>query len=339
MGVTRRYVFPIIRIVLWAVIAASLAVLAFRGATAESSDPLVPTARIVEPEVEVTAGSITNTVTVQATVAADPAVPVRATQAGTVSRVLATPGAAVAAGAPLVEITTETPVDPTVTTDPATGEQTVRENRPKVTRTTVTAPVAGTPVLTVLKDQLVSVGDTLGSVSPGTLSVTGTLTAEQQYRLLDVPPEAQVTLKGGPAPFACTGLRIGAATAAAPAPQPETGMPVEAPEVPTGTVSCAIPPDVVAFAGLGADLSITNGVAEDVPVVPVTSVQGSVQNGNVWVVTADGGREERAVTLGLTDGEQVQITSGLEVGERVLQLAPVGDVTAPGTCADGSQAC
>ena len=41
-----------------------------------------------------------------------------------------------------------------------------------------------------------SVGDPIGSVSPGTLSVTGTLTPDQQYRLITAPAEAEVTLKG-----------------------------------------------------------------------------------------------------------------------------------------------
>jgi hypothetical protein len=37
---------------------------------------------------------------------------------------------------------------------------------------------------------------------------------------------------------------------------------------------------------------------------------------------ADGSQEERPVTLGLNDGVNVQVTSGLEEGEMILQFVP-----------------
>lgn len=331
MGVTRRIIFPVLRLVLWAIIAVALVKIAFAGTALTGDDGAAqPSAEIVEPAVAVTTGSITNTVTVQGSVVADPAVAARATMAGTVTSLVAMSGKHVDAGAPILVVTLETPVAPTVTTNPDTGEQTTRENRPKVTRQTVTAPAAGTLTLTALKDQLVSVGESIGSVAPGTLSVTGTLTPDQQYRLLAAPTEAEVTLKGGPAPFTCTGLRVGAAppgdTGTSGALDPATGAPVASA---SGVVTCAVPAGITAFAGLGADLAITNGVAEGALVVPVTSVQGSVQTGNVWVVLPDGTQEKRSVGLGLTDGEIVQITTGLAEGDQVLQFIPIGDVVNP----------
>ena len=337
MGVTRRFIFPLLRILLWAIIAAALARMAFAGSNLSTGDTsLKPSAEIVEPQVPVTTGSITNTVTVTGAVVADAAVPVKATLAGKVAKLLVKNGDHVDAGAKLVELTLETPVDPTVTTDAETGVQTTHENPPTVKRETVTASIGGTVTLTALKDQLVSVGDAIGSVAAGTLSVAGTLTPDQQYRLLQVPTEASVTLKGGPAPFACTGLRIGAAPASDGGSSgqidPATGQPITAA---SGTLTCAIPAGVTAFAGLGADLAVMNGSAEGALVVPVTSVQGSVQTGNVWVVLPDGTTEQRAVGLGLTDGEQVQITSGLAEGDLVLQFIPIGDVVDPNQ--DGSK--
>lgn len=330
MGVTRRIIFPILRIILWAIIAGALVKIAFAGTSiAGGDDPLTPSAEMVEPQVPVSTGSITNTVTVRGSVVADAAVPAKATMAGTVTKLLATQGQQVDAGTKILEITLETPVEPTVTTNAESGEQTTRENKPKIKRETVTAATAGTLTLTALKDQLVSVGDPIGSVAPGTLSVSGTLTPDQQYRLLAAPTEAQVTLKGGPAPFTCTGLRIGAAPQdqdSAGGVDPATG---QASTPASGVVSCAVPAGITAFAGLGADLSVTNGSAEGALVVPVTSVQGSVQTGNVWVVLPDGTQEQRTVGLGLTDGEQVQITSGLVEGDQVLQFIPVGDVVNP----------
>lgn len=318
MGVTRRIIFPTIRLILWAVIAAALVKIAFAGADVSTVDSsLHPTGAVVEPTVEVSTATVTNAVTVQASVTADAAVVVRATLAGTVSKLLAADGAVVAAGAPVLEIRQETPQDPIVRTDPETGEQTTTERRPKVTVETVTAPVAGTLTLPTLKDQVVSVGDEVGKVAPGTLSVTGTLTPDQQYRLVGAPTQAAVTLTGGPAPFECTGLRVGAA------PTTSTVPPSDGTAGTSGTVTCAVPAGVTAFPGLGATIEITNGTAADAVVVPITAVQGTVQSGNVWVVAADGSSEKRAVALGLTDGKNVQVTEGLAAGDTILEFIPV----------------
>lgn len=318
MGVTRRIIFPTIRLILWAVIAAALVKIAFAGADVSTVDTsLQPTGAVVEPTVEVSTATVTNAVTVQASVTADPAVVVRATLAGTVSKLLAADGAVVAAGTPVLEIRQETPQDPIVRTDPATGEQTTTERRPKVTLETVTAPVAGTLTLPTLKDQVVSVGDEVGKIAPGTLSVTGTLTPDQQYRLVGAPTQAAVTLTGGPAPFECTGLRVGAA------PATDTQQVSDGATSSSGSVTCAIPAGVTAFPGLGATIEITNGTVADAVVVPITAVQGTVQAGNVWVVAADGTNEKRAVVLGLTDGKNVQVTEGLAAGDTVLEFIPV----------------
>jgi len=333
--VVRRYIFPALRLLVWTVIAVALVRIAFAGADVSTqASGIEPTGQVVEPTVEATTGTITNAVTVRASVVADPAVPVRATLAGTVSQVLVADGAHVEAGTPVLEVRQETPRDPITRTDPETGETTVTERKPKVVLEQVTAPVAGTLSLPTLKDQVVAVGDTVGQVSPGTLSVSGTLTPDQQYRLVGAPGEAQVTLKGGPAPFTCTNLRIGASapTSAAPGSEPEGTSTT------SGTVTCALPGDVTAFPGLGADLEIVNGTAEDAVVVPVTAVQGTVQRGNVWVVaTEESEPEQREVGLGLTDGEVVQITEGLELGDLVLQFVPVPSDDGDVDCGDPMQ--
>ncbi|MBO3083697.1 efflux RND transporter periplasmic adaptor subunit [Cellulomonas fengjieae] len=318
MGVTRRIIFPTIRLILWAIIAAALVKIAFAGADVSTVDTsLQPTGAVMEPTVEVATGTVTNAVSVQASVVADPAVVVRATLAGTVSKLLVGNGAAVAAGTPILTIRQETPQDPVVKTDPETGEVTTTERKPKVVVETVTAPIAGTLTLPTLKDQVVAVGDEIGKVAPGTLSVTGTLTPDQQYRLVGAPTQASVTLNGGPAPFECTNLRVGAA--------PSAGSDADetAAASASGIITCAIPAEVTAFPGLGATIEITNGSAADAVVVPITAVQGTVQKGNVWVVAADGTNEKRAVGLGLTDGQHVQITEGLAAGDTVLEFIPV----------------
>jgi membrane fusion protein, multidrug efflux system len=256
-------------------------------------------------------------------------VPVKATAAGTVRRLLVAQGATVTQGQALIEIRSETARPPLTGTD-AEGNPTVTERLPLIKVTTVLAPVAGTLTsLGVLVDQIVAVGDAAGSISPGTLSITATLTQAQQFRLLSPPGTAGIDVQGGPAPFTCTGLTLGAAAVTAEPggdpgvnPGPNQGG---APATGGTTARCQIPLGTTVFAGMTASVSIAAGEATDVLVVPVSAVQGAVANGTVWVVADGGEPEERPVTLGLTDGEQIEVREGLTEGESVLQFVPVPD--------------
>ena len=342
MTVVRTWVLPVLRLLVWAVIAVALVVLAFRGGTgddlASASGSGAPGVDLSSPQVPVARGTVTNTVSVQGTVVADAGVQVKATAAGEVSKVVTTVGAVVNPGDKLLEIRYEEERDPVVGTD-AEGNPTSTPREPLVRTAAVTATVAGkVSKLDVLKDQVVAVGDVIGTVSPGTLSVTASLTQADQFRLLAPPGTAQVTVTGGPAPFTCTGLVLGAPeTEDTSSPgggvDPMTGMPT------TGgagtTARCAVPSGVTVFAGMAASVAIDAGVATDVLVVPVTAVQGSVQNGKVWVAAPDGTAEERAVTLGLSDGQQVELVDGVTEGESVLEFVPVPDDTVEDPYATG----
>jgi membrane fusion protein (multidrug efflux system) len=331
MVVVRTIVFPALRLLVWAVIALALVVLAFRGdhaGGAGPSGPGAPTLELTSPAAPVARGTVTNTVSVSGTVVGDSPVPVKATAAGTVRKLLVAAGSRVTAGQAVVEIRYEEELDPVAGTD-AEGNPTSTPRPPRVRTATVPAPAAGTLTsLDVLVDQVVAVGDRIGSISPGTLSVTATLTQADQFRLLAPPSTAEVTVQGGPAPFTCTGLTLGAAPAGSGETPPDDGGAPAGPTTGGGTTArCQVPAGITVFAGMGAMVLVQAGIAENVLVVPVTAVQGSVQSGNVWVVGADGAQEERAVTLGLTDGEQVEVRDGLTEGEQVLQFVPVPDDT------------
>ncbi|NEK87779.1 secretion protein HlyD [Blastococcus saxobsidens] len=329
MGTVRTLVFPVLRLLVWSVIAVALVVLAFGGSDAagpSAGGPGAPMLDLSSPPVPVARGTVANTVTVQGTVVADSAVPVKATAAGTVRRVLVQKGATVTAGQTVVEVRFEEEQQPATGTDPE-GNPTATPRPPKVRTVAVPTPSAGVVTsLDVLVDQVVSVGDTIGQVSPGTLSVSAPLTQAEQFRLLAPPTTAEVTVQGGPAPFTCTGLALGAEPVAA---GPDAGMggPMGPPAGGGTTARCAVPPGTAVFSGMAATVAVSAGTAEDVLVVPVTAVQGSVQQGNVWVVGDDGAEEQRSVALGLTDGEQVEIREGLDEGEQVLQFVPVPDDT------------
>ncbi|QNO36607.1 hypothetical protein H4J02_08830 [Protaetiibacter sp. SSC-01] len=295
MGIARRWVFPIIWMVIFAVIGAALVKLAFFADTTAESAPEQPTGMIFDPTVVVGLGTIRNDVTIDGTVGADAAIPARAAINGEVRKVSAAAGQWVDAGAELAQIR---------------GMNEDGSNRWSILK----APISG--VLTsfgLLVGQGVGLGETLAQVAPPTFSVTASLPPEQQYRLTTQPTEASVAITGGPAPFTCTGLTI---TAAAAPSGDEGGSPV-------ATVRCAVPADVRVFAGLAAKLTIAGGVAENVLVIPTTAVEGGSGTGIVYLPALDGGEPEaREVTLGLSDGSMVEVTSGLEEGEEILQFVP-----------------
>ncbi|MCS5723964.1 efflux RND transporter periplasmic adaptor subunit [Herbiconiux sp. CPCC 203407] len=347
MGVVRTWVFPILRIVLILVIAVALGKLAFFPDQAEEADPAVPTGEIVEPRTVVGIGSITNDVIVQATVSADAAVPVKATAAGTVDEIFVAQGAGVSAGDVVFDVKVEIERDPAASVD-AEGKP-----LPAIFRyVEVTAPASGTlSSLGVIEGQAVTIGEVTGQVAPPTFSVSGTLEPAQQYRLVNQPTEASVAISGGPAPFVCTGLRI-----ITPLPG-STGTDSGGGSGGTGsggsggapgggagggagstTVTCPVPNGQVVFSGLTAEMTLAGGQVDNVLVVPMTAVRGAAQTGTVWVSTTDGGTEERAVGLGLSDGTFVEITGGLTEGEEILEFAP-GALAVPGGGMEGMENC
>jgi macrolide-specific efflux system membrane fusion protein len=337
----RKWVFPILRLLVIAAIAVALVKLAFFADTAEAQDPAQPTGQVVEPQVPVALGTITNDVTLPGTVSADTAVPVKAVAIGTVDEIFFTAGQTVTAGDKIYDIKVETVLDPVETTD-ETGMVTITQPKPAITFEKVFAPADGVlSALTVIHGQSVAIGDITGQVAPPTYSVSGSLSPEQQYRLVTQPTEASITITNGPAPFTCTGLRITTPLAGADADTagPDTGAPTGG----TGTtVSCAIPAEVTVFPGLAAQITIAGGKAENVLVVPTTAVKGSAETGVVWFVTEDGSTEERPVTLGMNDGTSVQVVEGLAEGDQINQFVPGAVDPAMGGCTtldDGSTVC
>lgn len=326
MSVARTWVFPILRILVFAIIAAALVKLAFFADPAGEGTGAQPTGSIVDPVVVVARGTIVNDVSLAATVSADPAVAVRATAVGTVDEVFLPQGATVNQGDKIYDIKVEIPQDPVEGVD-GEGNPTVTQPKPIVKFEKVFAPISGVLTsLTVLPGQAVAVGDTTGQVAPPTFSVSGSLSPEQQYRLLDRPAEATVTIAGGPAPFTCTNLTI---TAPLPGENGGEGTPA-----PGATVRCAVPAGVIVFSGLTATITIPAGLAENVLVVPTTAVEGGAQTGVVYVVTGEGVTEPREVTLGMNDGAMVEVTGGLEEGESILQFTPGAEAPVGGGCVD-----
>jgi multidrug efflux pump subunit AcrA (membrane-fusion protein) len=309
VSIARKWVFPILRIVVFAVIAVALVKLAFFADPIEQSGEQ-PTGEIVEPQIPVTIGTIQNDVVLTGAVNANPAVPVKVTFGGEVRQVLISQGKVVKKGTPIMVVQAEL----------------VNMNGTPYTRSeTVTAGANGIlSSFSVLVGQVVGIGDVVGQVAPQSFNVTATIAPEQLYRLTEQPTEAQVSVQGGPAPFTCTKLRIIT-------PLPGEGGDGSGEGEGSGTtVRCSVPGDVRVFPGLVADVTIAGGIAENVLTVPLTAVQGAADTGIVYIVAADGTQEERPVTLGINDGVNVEIIEGVTEGEMILQFVPGAAAGDPG---------
>lgn len=320
MRVFRRVILPVAWLAVFAVIAVTLVKIAFVDGLKPDDAVAGPSAQVAIPVVQAARATVTNSVEIQATVQSDTAAGVRSTAAGVVSHIFLEPGAKVALGERLYQVRTELPPEPggeTAESPTAGGEpgasapRQVTARAPLYTYTDVLAPVSGTlETLTVLLKQQVGVGEATGTVNPGTFTVSGSVNAAQQYRLLAKPGSAQVSVVGGPAPFTCptvvlknnaasdTAAASGGGLASAgggsvgrsvPHAQAGPGGGGGAPpqdSTPTGTLSCAIPSGVEVFAGLGATMTVTAGESANVVTVPLTAVQGSVKDGIVWIAPA-----------------------------------------------------
>ena len=73
--------------------------------------------------------------------------------------------------------------------------------------------------------------------------------------------------------------------------------------------------------GMSATAEVIIERHDDVLLIPNRVIQGSLQNPTV-VVLVDGQQEERQITLGLSDGINTEVLSGLEEGEKVVVPAP-----------------
>lgn len=309
MSVARKWVFPILRIVVFAAIAVALVKLAFFGGSAAGAGGEVPTGGVVDPQVPVMIGTVSNDVVLSGTVKADDAVPVKAPLGGEVIQLDVAVGSVVTAGQGLGVVKGVNSAGKTVTV-------------------AIVAPVAGTvSALSIVVNQQTTAGTVVAQIAPPGFYVTAAVQPLDRYRLIEAPTEAQVTVTGGPAPFTCLNLTVTTPLAGAGTGGEDsgTGDPGLGGTPGSGTTArCTVPAEVTVFPELVAQLTISAGIAENVLLVPVTAVLGSAESGVVYVVTdpETGATEERPVTLGLSDGVNIEIVEGLEEGELVLQFVP-----------------
>ena len=355
----KRYLLTGLKVLLALVVTAALVKLAFFPDSEQTTPTAAQTGFSVStPLVTVTKADVKSAVDIDGQVVADAPTQVPATSVGTVARLYFDNGAAVTSGEPILTIKKTETVTTTDngsngsngangssdskgagsadSSDSDSKADTTPKTTEKVTYVDVYAPATGTINYSVIKDQETTVGTSIASISTGTYSATGTISAAQQYQLTQAPTSATITIKSGPAPFACNNLKIGTGTASAPT--NSTAAPKDTTDASSGDgttvqVRCAIPADKKVFPGLKATISIAVGEAKGALTVPLTAVQGNYATGKVWLVpdpTKPTKTVETTVKLGINDGNQIVVTSGLKEGDSILQFVPGQDVDKTG---------
>lgn len=280
--VWRRWVFPLLLVLVFGACAVALVKIAFFPDRTEAA--VSPESSISDPVVAVERGSVVNALTLAGNIARDEAYPVRGEINGTVTAVHVAEGATVAAGQKLF---------------------TIKQDEPRKD-IDVVAPEAGdVSEIALVKGQMTTVGTETYTLTPARYHLLATVEPVQLYRLVNAPTEASVTITGGPAPFTCTGVRVqvtaeGTASVRCAIPSDQV-------------VFAGLPASLDLALGQVDDALV-------IPVTAVKGGAGSgtvwVDAGD----GAD--PEEREVTLGINDGTTVEVVSGLEEGDSIRQFVP-----------------
>ena len=282
MVIWRRWIFPILLILVFAACAAALVKIAFFPDRTEAQ--VGPEAGISDPIVVVERGEVVNELSLGGSIARDDGYAVRSEIDGTVTAVHVGDGDEVVEGQKLYTVKQSYPVRTIDVLAPEAGE------------------LSG---LAVLKGQPVSIGFETVTLTPDRYHLLATVEPVQLYRLVNAPSEATVTISGGPAPFTCTGVRVqvtaeGTATVRCAIPGDQTvfaGLPATL-DLALGRVEDALVVPVTAVQG-GSGTGVVWVDAQD-----------------------GGAPEERTVSLGVNDGAVVEVTDGLGEGESIRQFVP-----------------
>ena len=87
-------------------------------------------------------------------------------------------------------------------------------------------------------------------------------------------------------------------------------------------LQCLIDQTVDVKSGQSATIVITSEIRNNVLILPLSVIAGRQGTGLVTVITPNGERVETEVTLGVTDGANIEILSGVEEGDMVSAIPP-----------------
>ncbi|MES0835412.1 HlyD family efflux transporter periplasmic adaptor subunit [Nocardiopsis tropica] len=269
--------------------------------------------------VEVVMGEISSVMVLDAVVEAEPGEAVKARGGGTVTHLWVADGAEVEEGAPIVNVRVQAEAAP------EDGEG--APDAPAATETTLYAPTSGTVsgLDDVLVGDVLEPGAAVAEVAPDRFRAVASIPANDLYRFYEDPEDIMLKIDKGPPADVCEFLSLGADGGGGGGGEDAGGETGEEGAGGGGgsRLTCRVPSDLQVFDGVQGQLSVTTGEAENVLVVPVTSVRGTSEEGEVVVVAGDGSEEVREVRLGMSDGSLVEVTEGLGVGDMIMDPVPL----------------
>ncbi|WP_431872002.1 efflux RND transporter periplasmic adaptor subunit [Nocardiopsis eucommiae] len=268
--------------------------------------------------IEVELGTVSSLLVLDATVRPEPGRALKAPKGGTVTHLWLNNGDTVENGAPIVNV--KVPAETTA------GADEEGEGAAAFTEVSLYAPTAGTirGMGDVQVGDVLEPGATVATVAPEQFRAVATVPANDLYRLYEDPDDIMLKIDKGPPASECSFLSLGSAEGGAAEEPAEDEFSDESEGAGGGAeLSCRVPSDLQVFDGVQGQMSVSTGEAEDVVAIPVTAVRGTSEEGEVLVVAEDGSEEPREVTLGLSDGQFVEVTDGLEVGDTIMDPVPL----------------
>ena len=166
-----------------------------------------------------------------------------------------------------------------------------------------------------IKEWLVQDGQFTAPNSPIALAkyagygVALSVPASQMYRIYETPTSARANIESGPGGVGCSLVPAKAAE--------DTGS--ESVNLPA---LCLLPMDAKLIEGLPAQVGLATGKVHGGLMIPVSSVLGSADRGRVSKLDKNGDSRIVEVELGVSDGVNIEVLSGLSEGDRVLGRAP-----------------
>ncbi len=185
----------------------------------------------------------------------------------------------------------------------------------------------------------VTAGMPLASAKHVGYALVGDVDGQQAYKISGALGEVTAQIKNGPGPFPCAVLGTIAALPQGTIPEkpvqtpdPKSTPDPKAPKTPeqqqqqqqpsgsTGLrIVCTAPADTKMINGAAASIEVITGKSPEAMVVPVEAVAGQQGKGKVDVLQPDGSRKTVEVELGLTNGQVIEVKSGL-TGEEELAV-------------------
>lgn len=150
----------------------------------------------------------------------------------------------------------------------------------------------------------------LGAFEAFALGIKTEIPVEEAYRLYSTPSKAMANIESGPSGQPCD---LYLSVAGEESESPESGLP---------NFVCLLGPDVKSMPGLPAKLGLKTAFSKQALVLPVESVSGSVQHGQVTAVGLGGDARNVDVKLGISDGNMIEILEGVQEGDTVLAISP-----------------